>query len=140
VGGKYTLVIKAELAKLDEIRQFVESSAKSLRAESRVVPDLQLAVDEAVTNIIIHGYQKAQGKIEISIDQDADALIVCLRDTAPEFNPNSYVESDLTAPPEREVPGGFGIRLIKQLMDEVSYRAPDSGGNELTLIKHNLNQ
>ena len=138
MGEKFTLVIEAELTKLEEIRQFVASSAKSLRAEASVIADLQLAVDEAVTNIVIHGYKKDHGTIEISIDRNAAALIVCLRDRAPEFNPGAYT-SDLTALPEREVPGGFGIRLIKQVVDEVSYRAPGSGGNELTLIKHNVN-
>lgn len=133
-------MIKAELAKLEEIRQFVGSSAKSLRAEGRMISDLQLAVDEAVTNIIIHGYKKRHGTIEISVDRNEDALIVRLRDRAPEFNPSSYIAYDLRAPPEREAPGGFGIRLIKQVMDEVSYRVPGSGGNELTLIKHNVNR
>ncbi len=140
MGGKYKLVIKAELANLEEIRQFVESSAKSLQVEGRVISDLQLAVDEAVTNIILHGYKKDQGTIKISIDRNAAALIVCLRDRAPEFNPSSYNAIDLRAPPERETPGGFGIRLIKQVMDEVSYRVPGSGGNELTLIKHSVNR
>ena len=138
MGEKFTLVIQAELAKLDEIRRFVASSAKSLRTEASVIADLQLAVDEAVTNIVIHGYKKGHGTIEISIDRDAAALIICLRDRAPQFNPCAYV-SDLTALPKREAPGGFGIRLIKQVVDEVSYRAPGSGGNELTLIKYNLN-
>jgi serine/threonine-protein kinase RsbW len=138
MGEKFTLVIKAELAKLDEIRQFVASSAKSLRAEANVISDLQLAVDEAVTNIVIHGYKKGHGTIEISIDRNAAALNVCLRDKAPQFDPGSYT-SDLTALPKREAPGGFGIRLIKQVVDKVSYRAPDSGGNELTLIIHNGN-
>jgi serine/threonine-protein kinase RsbW len=138
MGEKYTLVIKAELANLEEIRQFVASSAKSLRAEASVIADLQLAVDEAVTNIVIHGYKKGHGTIEISINRNAAALIVCLRDRAPQFNPGSYA-SDLTALSKREAPGGFGIRLIKQVVDEVSYRVPGSGGNELTLIKYNLN-
>ena len=139
MGGKYTLVIKAELDKLEEVRQFVASSAKSLRAEGVVISDLQLAVDEAVTNIIIHGYKKSPGTIEISFDQNAAALIVRLRDTAPQFDPSTHI-ADLRALPERETPGGFGIRLIKQVMDEVSYRAPGSGGNELTLIKHDVSR
>jgi len=136
MGGKHTLVIKAELSKLEEIRRFIESSAKSLRADGRAISDLRLAVDEAVTNIIAYGYQNRQGTIEISIDRDADALIVCLRDTAAHFDPSSYVASDQRALPEREAAGGFGIPLIKQVVDEVSYRVPDAGGNELTLIKH----
>ena len=137
MGEKYTRRIEAELTKLDDIRQFVERSATSLRADKRVISDLKLAVDEAVTNIIFHGYEKSHGTIEISVERVAAALIVCLRDSAPQFDPSSYISSDLP-PSEREAPGGFGIRLIKDVMDEVSYRAPASGGNELTLIKHDV--
>lgn len=136
MGGKHTLVIKAELSKLEEIRQFVEGSAKFLQADVQTISDLRLAVVEAVTNIIIHGYKNRDGTIKISIDRDAAAVIARLRDSAPEFDPNKYVTSDLKASSERETPGGFGISLIKQVVDEVSYRVPHAGGNELTLIKH----
>lgn len=137
MSGKRTLVIEATLTNLEEVRQFVESSARSFLVDERVISDLRLAVDEAVTNTIIHGYKHKQGTIEISIERDAAALIVNLRDRAPEFNPSSYSASNLPASPERKTPGGFGIRLIKEVMDEVNYQALSNGGNELTLIKHN---
>ena len=137
MGEKYALEIEAELTNLEDIRRFVERSALSLRAGERVISDLKLAVDEAVTNIIFHGYEKSHGTVKISVERNADALIVCLRDSAPQFDPSKYISSDLPLS-EREAPGGFGIRLIKDVMDEISYRVPGSGGNELTLIKHDV--
>ena len=136
MGGSHALVIKAELARLEEVRQFVESSAKSLQADERTISDLRLAVVEAVTNIIIHGYKNREGTIKISVDRNAVAVIVCLLDRAPIFDPSLYVTPGPGVSPEQKTPGGFGIRLIKQVMDEVSYRVSATGGNELTLIKH----
>jgi anti-sigma regulatory factor (Ser/Thr protein kinase) len=42
---------------------------------------------------------------------------------------------DLTGPAEERKPGGLGIHLIRQVMDQLIYRRPEDGGNELTLIK-----
>ena len=140
MGRKGALEIRAELSKLDEIRQFVKSSAEIFKASDHTIDDLQLAVVEAATNIILHGYKQGPGMLEISVEQESAALIVKLRDQAPQFDPCSYAVPALQPLPERTSPGGFGIRLIKEVMDEVSYSPLDSGGNELTLVKHLANQ
>jgi len=135
MGGNYSLSVKAELANLGEVRQFVATSCQMLGAEASVVSDLVLAVDEAVTNIIIHGYKQSCGPIEIDIGKTTTALVVRLQDSAPEFNPCFHEKPDLGSNLKTKTGGGFGVHLIKSAVDEVRYRAPAAGGNELTLVK-----
>ena len=136
MSGKRTLEIEASLDHLEEIRGFVESSARDAGVDDPAISDLVLAVDEAVTNIIIHGYRNQSGKIEISSDNRANSIVICLKDQAPEFDPCSYLSMDLEATLEKDTPGGFGLHLIKKTVDDLKYHVNSSGGNELFLVKH----
>jgi serine/threonine-protein kinase RsbW len=110
----------------------------ALGVDAATIPDVVLAVDEAATNIILHGYQGQEGIIEIEVEQEGDALVVRLRDEAVPFDPTSVPLPDLTVPLEQRAPGGLGIYLIRQVMDEVAYRITSQGGNELTLVKRGV--
>jgi len=135
VAGENSLLVEADLANLEAIRRFVETKSTALGAGASEVSDLKLAVDEAVTNIIIHGYRLSSGSIEIDIEKEGSAIVVRLKDDAVEFNPCFQAKPDLAAIMETETGGGFGVHMIKNAMDEMHHRVPQTGGNELTLIK-----
>jgi serine/threonine-protein kinase RsbW len=130
-----TLRIAAELKNLSLIRGFVQQTATALDADPTVISDVILAVDEAATNIIVHGYQGQPGIIEVEMRRTGDSLVVCLRDQALPFDPTAMPPPDLTLPLEQRPFGGMGIHLIRQLMDEVTHRITPQGGNELTIVK-----
>lgn len=127
--------ITAELKNLANIRRFIEETAASLGIDAAIIPDVVLAVDEAATNIVLHGYEGQKGTIEIEVEREGDALVVRLRDEALPFDPNTIPPPDLTLPLEQRPVGGMGIYLTRQVMDEVVHRITPQGGNELTLMK-----
>ncbi len=129
------LRLAAELKDLTHIRQFVAESAKELGVLPGSMPGVLLAVDEAVTNVILHGYNGRGGPVEIEVTGSPDALIIHVRDEAAPFDPTSVPTPGLDASPEQRAPGGLGVHLMRQAMDQLLYRRPASGGNELTLIK-----
>ncbi|KPL23815.1 MAG: hypothetical protein AMJ93_03760 [Anaerolineae bacterium SM23_84] len=133
-----TLSIPAELKNLAEIRHFVERTATELGAGEGIVDDMVLAVDEAATNIILHGYERGEGMIEIEMRRDGDALEIALRDGGVPFDPTCIPAPDLHLPLEIRAPGGMGIHLMRQVVDEVNYCTTPQGGNELTLVKRGL--
>ena len=60
--------------------------------------DVLLAVDEAATNVVVHGYQGREGVIEIEVLREGDALVIRLRDEAEPFDPTSLPPPDLAVP------------------------------------------
>jgi serine/threonine-protein kinase RsbW len=127
------LKVVADLGQLSKIREFVSESATELGVDAAAFDDLRLAVDEAVTNILTHGYA-GSGDIELELSADGSDLIVRLRDQAPPFDPTLLAPTDPGPAEEREKPGGFGLFLIKSAMNDLRYRNLDNG-NELTMIK-----
>ncbi len=95
--------------------------------------NVQLAVHEACTNIIDHAYGSSEGRINITLmlDWQPARLTVELIDTGKPFDPANVPPPDLDQPHVR----GYGLYLMKQLMDEVVYQ-PMLGGNHWRLIKN----
>ena len=126
----------AELRNLAAIRRFVAEAAGPLGMAPEVVSDVLLAVDEATTNIVAHGYAGRPGEIEVAVGKAKNSLVVHLRDTAPPFDPNVVPPPSLSGALEERQPGGMGVWLIRRLVDEVIWKERPCGGNELILIKH----
>ena len=138
MNTKSSLRIAAEVKNLAEIRCFVEETATAIGVDPTVMPGIILAVDEAVSNIIAHGYQGQEGAVEIEVSQEGDALVIRVRDEAAPFDPTIVPPPDVTLPLEQRIPGGLGIHLIRQIMDEMTHRVTPQGGNELTLVKRKI--
>ena len=133
-GGQQR-VFPAEVGRLGVVREFVEATVAGFGADESLVHDAALAADEAVCNIIVHGYQRLGGEIELCIARAGSDLVIRIRDRAPAFDPTAYPAPDLAVSLEQRKPGGLGIYLIRQVMDEVTYRRIPEGGNELLLVR-----
>lgn len=130
------LQVTADLDSLKRIRDFIEDSTQLGGLTQERTGELVLAVDEAVTNIIMHGCPDGGCAIELEVQGDPDACIIRIRDNARLFDPTAILEPNLDISPlERDAPGGFGIYLFKHLVDQSSYRTTPDGRNELTLLK-----
>jgi serine/threonine-protein kinase RsbW len=128
-------VAAAGLSDLAGIRHFLEAAATDLGADGPTIRDLVIAANEAVANIIRHGYHGTPGPIEVIVEREADAIVVRLRDQAPVFDPTSYPPPDLTVPLEKRRAGGLGVHLTRTCVDRVSHIPLRRSGNELTLVK-----
>jgi serine/threonine-protein kinase RsbW len=138
MSGETKFTFAAELKNLAAIREFVQAAAIGLRADPDILHDVILAVDESATNIVMHGYRGQPGAVEVEVKPEGDALVVCLRDQAPPFDPTQLPSPDLTLPFDQRPVGGLGVYLTRTLLDEVTYRATPQGGNELTLVKKGI--
>lgn len=127
--------VSADLKNLSLVRDYVKQTAKSLDVDHTLVEDVVLAVDEAVSNIILHGYKGQPGRIDLEITRENNRLIVSVRDQAPEFDPTTIDDPDLTLPLKDRKPGSLGIFLIKKMVDKIIYEPLPQGGNHLVLIK-----
>lgn len=96
---------------------------------------ISLAVDEALSNIINHGYQKhPDGRISLSLwatDDEPPAIKIQIEDRAKQVDPQTIRSRDL----EDIRPGGLGVHIMRQVMDEVRYEKRKGGGMRLTMVK-----
>lgn len=107
--------------------------AHGLPAET--VFDLNLALEETVSNIIRHGYAGRAGHgVSVTVHLAGESIAVTVEDDAAPFDPSKHPAPDLTVPLEDRPDGGMGVYLIRRLMDEVDYRR-EEGRNVLTLKK-----
>ena len=125
----------AGLDDLAQIRRFVEGAATHGGGDPAKVADMLLALNEAATNIIEHGYRGAPGSLEVEVEYSGDALTVRLRDQAPVFDPALVPVPDVTLPLDRRPLGGMGVHMMRRLTDVLSYRTRSDGWNELVLVK-----
>ena len=129
------LRIPADLTRVAEVRAAVREVAEACDAPIDCEDDLVQAVDEAVTNAIVHGYRSGPGDIEVRVERDDEVIVIVIEDRAPRFDPRSVPDPDLVTPPEHRRPGGMGVHLIRQAVDGLDHRPRPGGGNILTITR-----
>ncbi|NWG34183.1 MAG: ATP-binding protein [Chloroflexi bacterium] len=132
-----TVQFAAKFEFLDEIREFVGDIARKGGFTEREIYNIQLASDEAASNIIEHAYEGVNdGVLEISCGVKNGVITIVLVDHGQSFDPAEVPVPDLKADLAERKIGGLGIFLMRKLMDEVHYRAePKRNRNILTMIK-----
>ena len=124
----------ATLDNLKNIRLFLNNFLKDNQIENRIAKEIELAVDEAASNIIKHGYniENKNNKIEIKLEIIKKKLFVHLFDNAVPVNQDKIKHRNL----EDIKPGGLGSYFINNIMDEVKWEAKSKDWiNHLILIK-----
>jgi serine/threonine-protein kinase RsbW len=130
----------AEYHELEAIRKWVEQYALDLGLTPDVVYDLTWAITEIVTNVISHGYNELAGSVEIILWRQGKDFIMQVRDDAPVFDLNAVPEPNLALPLDKRQMGGLGLHITKKIVDSLTHRVSENGGNEITLLKRDVIQ
>ncbi len=131
-----TLIVSSSLDSLGEISDFVVSAAREAGLDDQAVWEVQLAVDEAATNIILHAYGgHEEGPITVQVDVKDGEFIICLHDRGKPFDPATVPAPDLHSPIEERKTGGLGLYLMRKLMDRVDFHFDNGGYNLVTMAK-----
>jgi serine/threonine-protein kinase RsbW len=133
--GESRLVVPARYDRIKQVCSFVVDAAHSAGLDESAVFHCQIAVDEACTNIIEHGYRgEEKGNIEVVCQIEPGILKIELRDQAPPFDITRVPEPEFNKPLEETSIGGLGIYFMKRMMDEVSFEHT-GGSNRLVMVK-----
>jgi serine/threonine-protein kinase RsbW len=133
---RFEIEREAHAENLQGIRDFIETACRGAGVERSAAFDLKLAVDEACSNILEHGYAgRRPGPIRIRFDAEGDQVVVTITDRGRAFDPKDAVVPDLDADWEHRRVGGLGWHLIRRSVDSVSYESDPNAGNRLTLVK-----
>jgi serine/threonine-protein kinase RsbW len=117
-------------------RDFVAEIAKAVPMSARQVYDLELAVDEALTNVVEHACAgRADATVELSVSHAEDQFTILIIHDGAGFDPDSQPDVDLKSYIAERRVGGLGLYLIRKLMDEVEYSTGEDGLRRIRLMK-----
>lgn len=133
---RYQITCAAELESLAAFRDLIDSACEQHpQVDQQTCYDLKLAVDEACTNVITHGYAGMNpGSIILALDFRPQQVVVTITDFGHPFEPYEPPAPDVEAGLEDLPTGGFGLFFIYQAMDEIGYRTAEDG-NHLVFLK-----
>ena len=130
------IIIKNEIAELERVAVFVDEVSQLLSLDSETTMNLNLALEEVVSNVILYAYPQKMGEnIIIKASSDDNILVFTITDKGDEFDPTKVEDADITLAAEDREIGGLGIFIVKNIMNEVTYQRLD-GKNILTLKKN----
>lgn len=132
-----SLLMENKMVEVKRLAEYVEQIGEDLHLDMKTQTQLNLALEEAVVNVINYAYPAGEnGKIglQVTYAEDERKLKFVLSDSGTPFNPTNVPEVDVTKKLEDRQIGGLGIFLVKKMMDTVEYRYFDKK-NELFMTK-----
>ncbi len=133
------LVVPGRYANIPLITNFVAEAASAAGLPEAAVYHCQMAADEAATNVIEHAYGgESSGEIEITCRVEPGGLTIQMIDQGEPFDPDSVDAPNIGAPLDELKPGGIGLYLMRQYMDEVDFEFVN-GQNRVTMRKESPN-
>ena len=119
--------IKNDIAEIRRLAYFVESFGKLNNFSGDLINDINLSLEEIVSNIIFYGYKDGKEHlIDIRIGMAGEELILEVSDDAKPFDPLEAPAPDIEKPIDEKEEGGLGIFLARSIMDKMKYRREDS--------------
>ena len=129
-----SFTIESDILEIPKVSLALDRALRVHGFSEEDILDTQLAVEEAITNVIVHGYEKVTGQIVITCRITHGLAEVQIEDFAPPFNLLSIPEPDITEDIQDRKIGGLGIFLIRRVMDDIVYRY-ENGKNILVMVK-----
>ncbi len=138
ITSDFHVQVAARVSELRDLAAMVETFGETHELPHRTIFIINLALDELVTNTLVHGSfeEGIEPKIVIDLSIRENRVRVVVESNGGKFDPTEDTEPDLTSELETRAIGGLGIHLVKTQADKFSYEF-DNGINRLTL-EYNL--
>lgn len=129
------LLLQNDIRQIPQLADFVETIAQESNLDQALAMTLNLALEEAVTNVIMYAYPKgSQGLVDLEAIVRKDSLVFILSDSGKPFDPTAAPSADISLNVEERPIGGLGIYMVMNIMDKVVYRR-ENDRNILTMTK-----
>ncbi len=130
-----TVTLRNDRAEIPRLAACIDAFCRPLGPDRESLMSFHLALEEAVTNVINHGYVDGKPhEFTVTLAAgDGGRVTAVVTDDAPAFDPLSHPPVDTSLPLEQRPIGGLGVHLMKNLMESVRYERRD-GRNLLTLV------
>ena len=129
------ITIDAKLESVASAIDFVSERTEELPLSMKDKHQIGIAIDEIVSNVARYAYTDSTGKAAVRIDTDAKGITITVTDSGVPYNPLEKEDPDVTLSADERGIGGYGIFIVKQVMDELTYEYKD-GKNIFTMRKN----
>lgn len=131
-----TMTKPAKEAQLAVFLGFVDLISERFGLDRDHAHRLKLVLEEAIVNVVEHGYahRGEAGDLTLTADVDGGAVVVTLQDHGTPFGPDDAPPPDLDSSWDQRRVGGLGWHLIRELTDAVAYRPGDATGGRPNIL------
>lgn len=138
MGQAQRLTVPGRFEYLAQIAEFVTRVARDAGLTDDDVFHVEMAVDEACSNVIEHAYARTVGEIELTCNiPEYGRLDVVIHDQGQSFDPEMVPQPNVGdgASLDAMQDGGLGLYFMRKLMDEVRFSFSPGYGNTLYMVK-----
>jgi len=133
ISPAYRLEIRGGGEIVTRVRAWASDVARVLGADDQAAFDFALAVSEACTNIVQYAYaDQSESRLIVTARRIGPHIVFRVRDFGEKFDPQVVRPPDLRGEPSV---GGYGIYLMRRVMDRVYYDTGHPDGTELMLVR-----
>ena len=131
------MTVTAEVKNLDIVNDFILEKLEGYGCSKKIQFQVRLAVEEIFVNIASYAYDPEVGPADVlcEILEDPLRVVIQFMDHGKPFDPLAQEDADISEAGLMGREGGLGILLVKETMDDVSYRY-ENGKNILTITKN----
>ena len=136
-SGAHKLTLPATLKNIAAATKFMNDVLDSAGCSASVKKQLDVALDELMSNVARYAYAPGTGDITVSVEilEDPKRAVIALSDYGEPYNPLKNVDPDVTLPAEDREIGGLGVFIVKETMDDVTYEYREKQ-NIITIVKN----
>ena len=126
------------------IRRLIGDLARKVGFPEDDVAKIEMAVDEACSNVVAHAYapkkewrwKHRDPEIRLDVRAEDARLVIEIHDHGQRFDFSAYRPDEIEGRIKEMKPHGYGIFIMRKFMDEVQYSSNDKTGNTLRLVKY----
>lgn len=138
---KYKLTVASATENLEVVRDFIRRLATRADFSVEQSEQIELAVDEACTNVIKHAYKfNPRRLMHVIVFVDDEKMEIQVEDKGPGFDFEKLEPPQIAKRISGAKPGGLGIHIMKKVMDKVEFSINPGKRNRVTLIKYRNRQ
>lgn len=115
------LTLDATVENITVITEFIDEQLENAGCPLDIQYLIDIAVDELFGNVAKYGYVDCTGKITVKTDIDEKMAVITFIDNGIPYNPLMRETPDLELSAEERSPGGVGIHIVKNSMDDIKY-------------------
>jgi serine/threonine-protein kinase RsbW len=135
MAKRFSISIDSRVERLADVSDFIENAACDCGLNAKQVYDVQMAVDEACSNVIEHAYSgKPSGTIAIVCEKRSNEFVITIRDNGKPFDPKRVARPKVNGRLDERTIGGLGLYFMDKMMDHVKFEFTHDG-NLLTMVK-----